>query len=145
MSGESLVQFVPFVEIAASDQVINDGWSDSTKTTLASAFPTGQQADYALVDFKMKVTAGIPTDGGSADIYFHPSDGTDQAPNPGDYTNDPPHYVGSFVFNDELGSYYCYQSPNLDKNGTYTWKNKDGAVTITATLYARMRAFNQVP
>lgn len=139
MAGESVVQLSSFATVVASDTVADGAMSDATTTTILAALGATDE-DAPLLDFKLDITSGTPTDGGRVDLYFRPSDGTDQSPAPdAAYL---PHCVGSFLLTNATDEYYLYQVPNLDKNGTYYWMNNDGSVTLTATLYARSRTFN---
>lgn len=139
MAGETVVQLSAFATVQASNGPADGSFSSGSTTTILAALGATDE-DAPLLDFKLDITSGTPIEGETADLFFHPSDGTDTAPPPSAYTN-PPHYVGSFVLDAAADEYFLYEVTNYDNNGTYVWLNNSGA-TITATLYARSRTFN---
>jgi len=137
MANEAEITRTSYATVVASDAVVDGGYSDATRTAIGTAVgATG--ADYPLIDFKLSITSGTPTEGGTIDVYRIPSDGTDQSEDiEADYE---PHYVGSFVLPDNGTSYcYLYGVSNVDSNDEFMWKNNDGAITLTCLLEARTR------
>jgi hypothetical protein len=99
---------------------------------------TDGSEDYPLLDFKLDVTAGTPTENGVIDLYRVPFDDTDQSPTPaGSYLQQ---YVGSFVLDNAADEYYLLGVPNIHKSDKFIWQNNDGSATLTCTLSVRGRS-----
>jgi len=137
MANEAEITRTSYATVVASDVVVDGGYSDATRTAIGTAVGAAG-ADYPLIDFKLSITAGTVTEGGTVDVYRIPSDGTNSSENiEAGYE---PHYVGSFILPDTSSTYcYLYGVSNVDSNDEFMWKNNDGANTLTCLLEARTR------
>ena len=136
MANEAVVTVSSYAELVASEAEA-DGAFCTLSGTIASVLGATEE-DYPLLDFKLDVTSGTPTENGRIDLYRVPGDGTDQAPTPaGSYLQ---HYAGSFILDNAADEYYLYGVPNVDKNDKFIWQNNDGSASLTCTLYVRSRS-----
>lgn len=137
-TGDVVVTSGSYTQLIASEAEA-DGSFCTISGTIASVLAATVE-DYPLLDFKLDVTSGTPTENGQVDLYRVPGDGIDQAPTPaGSYLQ---HYVGSFVLDNASDEYYIYGVENADNNDKFIWVNNDGSVTLTCTLYVRGRSVN---
>lgn len=135
MANEATIVKGSYAQLIASEAEA-DGAFSTISAALNTILTDGSEA-YPLLDFKLDVTSGTPTENGAVDLYRVPYDGTDQAPTPaGSYLEQ---YVGSFVLDNASDEYFIYGVPNVDENDKFIWQNNDGSVTLTCTLYVRGR------
>lgn len=121
---------------STGDGVVCTGSRTNIGTALAATVE-----DYPLLDLKLAVTVGTPTENETVDVYRIPDDGTNAAP--ATSTTYLQQYVGSFVLDDSAPSqyYYIYGIANVDQNDEYVMINNGGA-TLTIALSARGRTVN---
>lgn len=142
MSGEPIQQRSAYAVVQASASVTSGSLSAGARTTIGAALPTGSEKDWFLLDFKLKVTVGTPTENGVVVLYRIPGDGIDDAPTPsGNYL---PHRVEQFVLDNATGTYFCYGVANVDPNDRFIIKNSAGA-TLTLELSVRSRGLGVAP
>lgn len=141
-ANEALVTLGTWATLQASDSVADGAVSGGTVTPVETAFSTGNEADWPLMDLKIAVTSGTPTAGGTVDVYLRGKADTDEEPALDATDLGHSHYLGSFVLHDTASStYYLYNLPNLDKKGSVYTVNNDGATTLTYALTGRARTF----
>lgn len=142
MAGETINERGSWAVVQASDAMATGEFSTGTRTAISAALTTGQESNYPLLDFKLTLTAGTPTDGATMAVYRIPAADTTASPTPDDTSVYKAQYVGSFVMMDVAGSvYYLFGVDNADPAATYLLENLDGTVTLTATLSARARTY----
>lgn len=135
MANEAELVVGTYAQLIASEAEV-DGAFCTLSGALNAALTDGSE-DYPLLDFKLDVTSGTPTENGTVDLYRVPYDGTDQAPTPaGSYLQQ---YVGSFVLDNAADEYYLDGVTNVRKTDKFIWQNNDGSATLTCTLYVRGR------
>jgi len=145
MAAESINAVGEFVVIQAASSTANGALSTGTRTTISSALTTAlgsvTEASYPILDFRLNVSVGTPTENGRVYVYRRSkADGVNESPAPlGSYK---PDYVGSFTLDNTASSqYYYYSVNNVDKNATYYLENDDGTNTLTLELSARGRGY----
>jgi hypothetical protein len=136
MANEAIIDKGSYTSLIASEAEV-DGAFSTISASVDTVLTDGTEL-YALFDFKLDVTSGVPIENGLVHLYRVPMDGTDQAPTPaGSYK---PHYVDSFTLDSAVDEYYVFGVPNVDENDKFIWQN-DQATTITCTLYVRGRTY----
>lgn len=136
MANEAELVVGTYAQLIASEAEV-DGAFCTISGALNAALTDGSE-DYPLLDFKLDVTSGTPTENGKVLLFRVPYDGTDQAPTPaGSYLQQ---YVGSFILDNASDEYYLDGVPNVRKTDKFIWQNDDGSVTLTCTLYVRGRS-----
>jgi len=138
MAGELINVEGSFATVQASSAVADGAFSAGTRTTITTALGA-TESTYPILDFKLDITSGTPTENGVVHIYRRSSDGTDESPAPaGSYLQE---YVGTITLDNTTDEYYLYGVNNPAPDSTYYWFNDDGAVTLTAALSARGRSY----
>lgn len=138
----SLKVYGSFATVQAAASTGAGAFSAGSRTTIAAALTTGNEADYAKLDFLLTVSAGTPTENALVHVYRRPkADGSNEAPAPsGSYKHE---RVGSFVLDNTSSSYfYLFGVTNEDKNATYYVFNDDPSQTLTLALAARGSALD---
>jgi len=136
MANESIVVTSSYAQLIASEAEV-DGAFCTISGALSGTITDATEQKYPLLDFKLDVTSGTPTENGTVDLYRVPYDGTDQAPTPaGSYLQ---HYVGSFVLDNAADEYFLFGVQNIHTGDKFIWQNNDGSATLTCTLYVRTR------
>jgi len=144
MAGETINERGSWATVQASDAMAPGEFSTGAKTAISTALSTGQESNYPLLDFKLEITVGTPTDGDAMHVYRIPSaDGSNAAETPDDSSVYKAQYVGSFIMMDVAPDQFCYLFgiDNSDPSATYLLENADGTVTLTAILKARARTY----
>lgn len=137
MSGESINAKSAYTQIIASGAVASGAWS-ADSSAITAVLTTGNEKLYPLLDFQLLITSEGFTDGDKISLHRIPSDGTNEAVSPDDYTEAPPHFVGAFVAEANSTALYIYGVPNIDENDKFKYKNGSGA-SFTASLNTRSR------
>lgn len=137
MAGEAINTKSAYTQIIASGAVGAGAWS-ADSSAITSVLTTGSEELYPLLDFQLLITSESFADGERIDLYRIPSDGTNEAVSPDDYTSNPPHPVGSFVAEAASAVLYLYGVANVDENDKFKYKNS-GASSFTASLKVRSR------
>ena len=140
-TGDMITVRGSYATIQAATSTANGAFCSGSRTAIGTALAATVE-DYPLLDLKLAVSSGTPTENGKVDVYRIPSDGTDAEPTPaGSFA---PHYVGSFVMDNTASTeYYIYGVSNVDQNDTFIMYNNDGTSTLTIALSARGRSVNQ--
>jgi len=116
----------------------------ATRTAISAALTTGDEADYAKLDFELTFSAGTTPAAGSQVHIFRRSkaDGTNESPAPG--STHKHEYVKSFIMAALAYPqyYYVYGVSNEDPNATYYIQNDAPAATMTLALAARGAALD---
>jgi len=137
MANEAINTVSSYTEIISSGAVATTAWS-ADSSALSSVLTTGSEASYPLLDFQMLITSETFTDGETLDLYRIPSDGTNEAVSPDDYTSGAPHYCGSFVA--EAASTVLYVSGVENVHTTDKFKvQNNSAASVTFSLKVRSR------
>lgn len=137
MSGESINAKSAYAQIIASGAVGAGSWS-ADSSAITSVLTTGSEKLYPLLDFQLLITSESFVDGEKIELYRIPSDGTNEAVSPDDYTASPPHHVGTYIAEAASTVLYIYGVPNIDENDKFKYKN-NGASSFTASLKVRSR------
>lgn len=118
--------------------------SGGTRTTIAAALTTGDEADYAKLDMMLTHSAGSTPAVNELVHVFRRSkaDGTNESPVPSSTFRQ--EHVGSFVLQALAAPqyYYLYGITNEDKNATYYLMNDAASATMTLALSARGAALD---
>lgn len=136
MANESVITKGTYASFFTGSGVA-DGGFPSISAALNGTVTDATEQLFPLLDFKLAVTSGVPTENATVDLYRVPSDGTDDAPTPvGAYLQQ---YVGSFVLDDAgTTEYYLYGVSNVDDNDKFIVENNSGA-TLDFTVSVRAR------
>lgn len=141
MAGEAIKVASAYATAQASSAPANGAFASGGLTDVVTAFGVTVE-DYLLLDFRLNVTAGVPTENAIVTIYRIPGDGTNNAPLPaGAYA---PHRVGEMVLDNATGYYHLRGVENQDGGDRFVWYNSSG-VALTATLEFRARTAKAAP
>ena len=146
MAGETIGAFGTFATVQAADSMATGEFSTGSTTDIDAALTTGSESLYPLLDFRLTLSSGTPTDGATMAVYRIPKAGDGTAsPTPDDTSVYKAQYVGSFVMHDTASSvYYLFGVENCDPYASYILENLDGTATLTGALAARGRGFDTV-
>jgi len=136
MAGETINTASAYTQIISSAAVGTGAWS-ADSSALNSVLTTGNEKDYPLLDFQLLVTSETFTDGETIDLYRIPSDGTNEAVSPDDYTSGPPHYLGSFVVEAASAALYILNVSNIHNTDKFKVQNNSAS---SATFSMRVRS-----
>src|SRR5210317_1151078 len=115
MAGETINERGSWATIQAAASTANAAFSAGSRTTIATALSTGQEANYPLLDLQLTVSVGTPAAGGVVHVYRrNKADGTNEQPVPDSaYKHQ---YVGTFTMDATAATtyYYIFGIPNDD-------------------------------
>lgn len=136
MAGEAITLASSYTEIIASAAVGTGAWS-ADSSALSAVLTTGNQKDYPTLDFQILVTAETFVDGEIIELYRIPSDGTNEAVSPDDYTSGAPYYCGSVSAEAASATLYILGVENI--HNTDKFKVKNGSAS-SATFSVKVRS-----
>lgn len=135
MAGEAIKVASAYATAQASNSPASGAFSAGAMTDVATALGVTEE-DYAVLDFRLPITAGIPTENDTIEVYRIPGDGTNNSPTPaGAYK---PHLVGVMTLDNATGYYHLRGVENEDGGDRFIWFN-NSSVTLTAALEMRGR------
>lgn len=141
-ANEAIVTLGTWATLQAATSTADGAVCAGAVTPIETAFSTGNEADWPLMDLKLSVTSGTPSAGGTVDVYLRGKADTNEEPALDATDLGHSHYLGSFVLHDTASStFYLYGVPNLDKKGSLYMVNNDGASTLTIGLTGRARTY----
>lgn len=126
-----------YAQIISSAAVSSGAWS-ADSSALSAVLTTGDEDNYESLDFQLLITSESFTDGETIAVYRIPSDGTNEAVSPDDYTASPPHFVGNFVAEASSAVLYLLGVQNVHNTDKFKYKN-NGAASFTASMNVRSR------
>jgi len=140
MPNEALIATSSYVEIIPSAAVATSSWSADSEALNATGNVTDANEQlYLLIDFQILVTAETFADGDTLDIYRIPSDGTNEASSPDDYTTGAPHYIGSVSADAASSTLYFFGAKNYHPTDKFKVLN-NSASSVTFSVNARTRS-----
>lgn len=139
MAGETLGVRGSWATVQAADSMATGEFSTGSATAISTALTTGDESDYPLLDFRLTLSSGTPTDGATMSVFRIPkADGTTASPTPDNTSVYKAQYIGSFTMMDVASSvYYLFGVDNSDPLCTYILENNDATATLTGALAAR--------
>ena len=141
MAGETINERGSWVTIQAAGSTATAAFCAGSRTTIAAALTTGQEANYPFLDMQLTMSSGTVVSEDVVHVYRrNKADGTNEQPAPvSDYKHQ---YVGTFTMDDAAATSYCYifGIPNDDPSATYYLENQ-GTNTLTIALACRGRTY----